>query len=244
MWLGIRFQCCHFLTAYHKPHMRSDTHYFNDCIVNSTIYCNLSSIFPYNSSPALALCPILFLDFLWISVGIKSNPFHQNPERGWGKLSEPVRHLIDTSQLVSIRTGCRHITICSNRHIIEGGRIFLSQSHFLLLSNSGCTLIYSNYFSSFYSPEFRIGLATKKWWSCTAKWKQEQLCYLWSSEYTGKTNSIPLLSLPKAAIHKRQNSSFLGLSQGTLKNACFKVSCRTGAHCLEEDCTCLFNVYT
>lgn len=150
MWLGIGFQCCNFLTPYHtRDHKRSDTHYFNACIVNSTIYCNVSSIFPYLSSPALRLFPVPLLDLLWISVGIKPNPFHQNPERGWGKQSESVRHLIDTPQLESIRAGCRHIIICSNGHILEGRRIFLSQSHFLLLSNSGYTLIYSSYFSSF-----------------------------------------------------------------------------------------------
>lgn len=197
MWLGVSFPCCHFLTPYHEPqrdHKRSDTHYFNDCIVNSTLYCNVSSIFPYQSSPALRLCPIPFLDFLWISVGIKSNPFHQNPERGWEKQSEPVRHLIDTPKLVSVRSGCRHITICRIKYIIEGRRIFLSQSHFFLLSNSGYTLICSNYFSSFCKLELRTGLAIKKWWSCTATWKWEQLCYLWSPDYPEKANSIPLLS--------------------------------------------------
>ena len=105
--------------------------------------------------------PVPILDFLWTSVGTESNPFLQNPERGWGKESRPVRHVIANPQLISMGIECRHIMICINRDIIEKRRIFLSQFHFLLLSNSGCTLIYSNYFSGSYSSEFRIGLAMK-----------------------------------------------------------------------------------
>lgn len=109
----------------------------------------------------MGLHPIPILDFLWTSLGIESNPFLQNPERGWWKESSPVRHVKPNPQLISMGTEYRHTMICINRHVIKGRRIFLSQFHFLFLGKSGCTLIYSNYFSGSFSSKFGIDLAMK-----------------------------------------------------------------------------------
>lgn len=184
--------------------------FFHDCIVNSTIFCNVSSIFIHQGSPALGLHPIAILDFLWTSMGTESNPFFQNPERGWRKESRPVRHVIANLELVSLGTECRHTRTCINRHIIEGRRIFLSQLHFLSLGNSGSTLIYSNYFSGSYSSELGNDLAMKNGGVALSHGNRSSCA---ASGLLGtQRNSIPSLSWPMAARQQRQNSSFLRLS--------------------------------
>lgn len=74
--------------------------------------------------------------------------------------------------------------------------------HLLLLNGSGCTLIYSNCFSGFYSSE--TGCAMKN----VVLSKASRSSCLWSPGYVEKTNSIPSLPWPLAARQQRHRPCF------------------------------------